>query len=299
LAIARLPAWREVEMCWPITPRRRGRFPLTSASLESAFPFGFRRARRAIAAVGQVMVWPRLVELRAAGRVRAGSDMLAELGDGHRPGPVGEVLGARPYQPGDSLRRIHWRQTARHDRLIICECAAAHGGEVEIILETAADLHPLEDGERPTLETAVSAAASLAKALIASGTRVLLRLGPQEAVRADHAGGLPRILDALATVTPRPAGRWPAIEGASAARDRRAATPWIITTAAGLQSIARTGRESSGCRFLVIDGAGQITVLGQAASPTGSQRGVSSRGSLEAARPTPLADAWGELTRAY
>ena len=100
-----------MELEWRITPLRRGRYPLLSASLESAFPFGFRRARRSLPAAGQVLVWPRTIDLRQETCRSVANDGRSGLGDGRRNGVAGEVLGARPYQPGDSTRRIHWRQT--------------------------------------------------------------------------------------------------------------------------------------------------------------------------------------------
>lgn len=35
------------------------------------------------------------------------------------PGPVGEARGARPYEPGDQRRRVHWPATAHAGRLMV------------------------------------------------------------------------------------------------------------------------------------------------------------------------------------
>src|SRR5438445_13416249 len=38
-----------------------------------------------------------------------------------RAGSGTEMFGAREYRPGDPLRRIHWRSSARHGELIVRE----------------------------------------------------------------------------------------------------------------------------------------------------------------------------------
>ena len=48
--------------------------------------------------------------------------------------PVQGVAGARPV-PGDSLRAVHWRATARRGRLVVREWEAAGGQGLEVVLD--------------------------------------------------------------------------------------------------------------------------------------------------------------------
>ena len=66
---------------------------------------------------------PRLAQdvLRHADPRDGGAEDVEGLAPRDRPGPAGDFLGVRPYRRGDSLRRIHWPQSARHDQLIVCE----------------------------------------------------------------------------------------------------------------------------------------------------------------------------------
>jgi len=63
------------------------------------------------------LVLPRFTSLRAQPLVR---ELEASV-TAPRSGYGSEVFGVRQYQPGDPLRRIHWRSTARRGDLIVRE----------------------------------------------------------------------------------------------------------------------------------------------------------------------------------
>ena len=49
-------------------------------------------------------------------------------------GGCGDILGSRDYRPGDSTRQIHWPQTARRDRLVVCERPANGSPTMRLVL---------------------------------------------------------------------------------------------------------------------------------------------------------------------
>ena len=49
----------------------------------------------------------------------------------------GEFLGVRDFRRGDALKSIHWVQTARNDRLIVCERGGPQQQAVELRLSTS------------------------------------------------------------------------------------------------------------------------------------------------------------------
>jgi len=57
----------------------------------------------------------------APGRFCAASRGNAMAGAASRAGTGTELFGVREYRPGDPLRRIHWRSSARHGELIVRE----------------------------------------------------------------------------------------------------------------------------------------------------------------------------------
>jgi uncharacterized protein (DUF58 family) len=96
---------------------RRGTLGAASWEIGSGDFVGFFRGRRRCADTEIALVLPRftsLSRLRDAREVEAGVAA-------PRAGSGTELFGVREYRPGDSLRRIHWRSSARHGELIVRE----------------------------------------------------------------------------------------------------------------------------------------------------------------------------------
>ena len=191
-ALPYLPAFGEREVGWRTTAARRGVFPCGTLrpAVETAMPFGVRTASRDAAVNGRLTVWPAKAELPGRidlGSVRDGEDRATD----RRAGESGDLLGVRRFRLGDSLRRVHWAQTARQRELIVCERQASVSAAVRV----GADLPADAEG----LEATLRAAASVVENLTRAGTAVELWLGG-ERVRpsVDPRAGW----DAMAAVTP-------------------------------------------------------------------------------------------------
>jgi len=256
LVIPRLPPWRETLLLRTILPQRRGVFPLDPPTIASSFPFGLLTVRRRLTTVGQVVVWPELVPLPPS-RDGLRSRSYGELIDDQRVGTVGEIRGTRPYVAGESLRRVHWRQTARHGRLIVCERSAPARHGVQVLLETAPEVHQGPAGEA-TLEAAISIAASLAAAMVDTGIRASLVFERHRAFEAESRAGLAPALDALARLH---ADHGTPLRHLLENPEYRAfdhGTQLIVTTKAGMQ---RLGSHSLGAdnryHFFLVDADGQ------------------------------------------
>lgn len=97
---------------------RRGVHPLGPLQVSTTDPFGLVRRRFALGGTTTVTVAPRIVDLAplppASGEAGGTRQTAAlQLGQG------ADNLVARPYAPGDSMRRIHWRATAHRDMLMV------------------------------------------------------------------------------------------------------------------------------------------------------------------------------------
>jgi uncharacterized protein (DUF58 family) len=151
---------------------RRGWFRLGPTIIASGDPFGFFEAKRRLAASESVLIYPAMFPVHtfapAIGRLSGGE---ASRQRTHFITP--NAAGVRDYVPGDSLNRIHWRSTARRNRLTTKEFEMDPLADVWIVLDNAADVHPYSVvPEFSSEEYGVSVAASLARYFIERGRAV-------------------------------------------------------------------------------------------------------------------------------
>ncbi|WP_225752703.1 DUF58 domain-containing protein [Actinotalea sp. Marseille-Q4924] len=137
-----------------------------------------------------------------------------------RPGDGGDLRDVHPWQPGDSLRRVDWRATARRsprgEELYTRRTFALAEAHVTLVVDSRDDVGPdpaTWSGARPvrpddatSLDVARSAAATVAQAYLGAGDRVGLEdLGVRR--RTLRAGGgrrqLDRVLHGLAVLRPQ------------------------------------------------------------------------------------------------
>jgi uncharacterized protein (DUF58 family) len=182
---------------------RRGLFRIGPAVVEASGPFGLVRRFQVEPDARFLTVYPRTVSLGEGWPL------------GHRP--IHEVprrrslfedpsrfFGVRPFQPGDGLRRIHWRATARTGEIQVKIFEPAVLAGILLAVEMGAAAYPeLKDAEEresgdSRVEAVVTAAASLAEFVLAGGQQVaLLSNGADAAERYpdDWSGGTFRRLE--------------------------------------------------------------------------------------------------------
>src|SRR5207237_1949755 len=116
-------------------PRGRYAFVEVHAVLEDAF--GLQRAEVELAAPATLLVYPRLVALE-----RLFSEGGSYGHDGRRVllrRPSGfDLHSVRDYEQGESLRKVHWRSTAKRGELMVKELEDAPRDEVAVLLDAEA-----------------------------------------------------------------------------------------------------------------------------------------------------------------
>ena len=120
----------------------------------------------------RLVVAPRTAAVRDAGRARAPiGERRARHSLVHDPALFG---GVRPFQPGDPLRRIHWRATARLGRLVSRRWEPARSRQVILVLDVRTVEGPdwAMDWDEDAFEGLCVAAASLARRLLDGGAAV-------------------------------------------------------------------------------------------------------------------------------
>lgn len=166
-----LPAGASTELRYTIQGSR-GLYSFEHIQATLADRLGIFPHRFPIPAPGQVFVLPELMRLRQIAvrprrtRIYAGQIPARQGGSGI------DFFGVRPYQPGDSARRLNTRLSARHqNELFVNEFEQERVADIGIILDARArsDVR----GEHGSLfEHGVEAAAALADSLLTQGNRV-------------------------------------------------------------------------------------------------------------------------------
>lgn len=98
----------------------RGLVPSTEAVLVSDWPLGFFVFRRTLCTLPEVLVYP------ATGLRLPLKTMMSDAQAQHHDA-VDSLAGLRTYQPGDNMRRIHWRALARNEQLQVREFEGEEG----------------------------------------------------------------------------------------------------------------------------------------------------------------------------
>jgi uncharacterized protein (DUF58 family) len=143
-----------------------------------------------------LLVWPRTYPVGPVPMVSGDRQVEGNVSR-NKVGSNGDVLGVRPYRRGDSPRRIHWGQSARHDRLIVCELQANARPVVQLVLDTDPAVH-VGHGPDSSREWAIRIVASLAKGWLAAGVEVGAVWNGQVIPAASGSKQVNALLDALA-----------------------------------------------------------------------------------------------------
>ena len=146
----------------------RGRYTFENVRLDLADPFGLERAEVDLPAPGALLVYPRLEHLTGLF-----SETGAQSHDGRRlllRRPTGfELHGVREYEQGESLRRVHWRSTARRGQLMVKELEDAPRDELAVLLDADA---AAVAGD--SFDVQVRAAGSILESYVRRGRRAVL-----------------------------------------------------------------------------------------------------------------------------
>ncbi len=227
--LAEIPGWRTTEYRFPFLPPVRGVYPRGQAFLATGFPFGLWEAKRPLTIDGQLIVWPASFELgpipeaAASDRTREGSVYL------NRPGHTGDFHGIRPYSRGDSLRKVHWAQTAKRCELIVCERQASANVHLQIILDADQAVHG-GTGPWSSREWAIRAAASLIESFLSTDALIELLVGDVHVATGSGKRHHQKLMDALAHIP----------EQGVAPVERLLSSPFARRFGSGLQVVITT-----------------------------------------------------------
>jgi uncharacterized protein (DUF58 family) len=150
---------------------KRGQLRFTGYRVATRFPFSLFEKWREIDLPAEVVVYPELVDVPRA--IESRRDRQGEIGH-RRPGRGDEIHGLRELRPGDDVRVIHWRTSARRGRLMVREHEEEQSRQVCVYLDNARSEGVAEGDADPIVERAISIAASVVAQRAALGQGVYL-----------------------------------------------------------------------------------------------------------------------------
>jgi uncharacterized protein (DUF58 family) len=157
----------------PLT--RRGHFRVEPLQIRTGDPFGFFESSASVGTGVNVVVYPRLEPLpqwRLPAANLDGSHAMRERT--LQTTPLATTV--RPWAPGDSFNRIHWRSTARHGEIQVKEFDLEQTADAWLILDLDRSVQS-GTGEESTVEAAVRVAASIADKALLENRAVGMTIG--------------------------------------------------------------------------------------------------------------------------
>ncbi|MEE2639220.1 MAG: DUF58 domain-containing protein [Planctomycetota bacterium] len=169
IALARVQGCATSDFVWDYDPPHRGLFPLEPPQLSCGFPFGLWFSRKTVSVHQHLIVWPQISKLGSIPPL-SGSHQLVSESCSDRSGNSGDRIGVRPYREGDSLRLVHWGQTARFDRLVVCDRQSPARERVMVVADAG-------EGTAKWREDCLRVAASICSEFHAHGYDVAFQVG--------------------------------------------------------------------------------------------------------------------------
>ncbi|MBI2850528.1 MAG: DUF58 domain-containing protein [Chloroflexi bacterium] len=199
--------YHKIKRRYPLQCQQRGFFSFGPATIRSGDLFGLFSREEEVGPVDNLIVYPKIVPLEQLGIPSSQ--------------PIGDIItrshifqdplltqGIRDYHPGDSLRRIHWKTTARLGQLQTKVFEPTTTVDMGIFLDVRTVPPPLWGVVPELLELAIVVVASLAKHALDEGYRVGVyanqnSLAAEGCIRippSQHSDQLQRILETMAQV---------------------------------------------------------------------------------------------------
>lgn len=161
----------------------RGKYHWENVQVTVSDPFGLFEKTIQLTAEVDVLVLPERVSIDPPWLNPLHTLRAPGLHLSRQPGSGVDFYGVREYHPGDPLRWIHWRLSARHpNQLFSKEFEREEMADIGLILD-GSTANNLKNGSEELFEYSIQAAAVLVRSILRAGNRLsLLVLGE----RVDH-----------------------------------------------------------------------------------------------------------------
>lgn len=182
---------------------RRGKYDLKSFQVKTGDPFGFFQLTKPLAAGEEIKVYPRLrffPEITLSARQHYGELPVRERHFEH----FSQVSDLREWREGDSMKKVHWKQSARQDRIVVKNFEHQGDTTLNIFVDMCGTSYR-HDSEHKLEDLAVETAASLLFFNLRENVPVEIFSEPVPAMRlyGRHPRDYREIMDRVISLAPR------------------------------------------------------------------------------------------------
>ncbi len=201
LTVAPIPSGAVRDLTYRYPARHRGLHRIGPAHVTVEDPFGLVRSTRPGSRTDELVVLPRTWRLTPLPGAVGGHALERRTPLPSRERHDDDLASLRSYEPGDDLRRVHWRTSARQGRLVVRQHDPPWTRRTTVVLDVRRSCHDDDSFER-----AVSVVASLVELAAERGelVRVITTDGTDSGIVGEEATDA--LLDQLALVSLRPDG---------------------------------------------------------------------------------------------
>lgn len=203
--LLQLPAGASASASYTVEAEKRGAYLLGPTVVSSTDPLGFYPNAQTVASSSEMLVYPAVLSLRQLAPSDGGTWGQREQDTTAARGGGLDFHGVREYQPGDELRRVHWRTTARTGKLAVMEYTQGAASNILVAL----DLHGASyantgTGRESALEYAIKMTAAACDYLLRQGHEVQVVLpalpaaAPSGLLTLQDSAEFPILLETLA-----------------------------------------------------------------------------------------------------
>jgi uncharacterized protein (DUF58 family) len=209
----------------------RGKWTVGPLTLDRADAFGLARSSSVAGEPATLWVHPRRFPARVPSGAQRRHHHEGTVADATLRGSI-ELTDVREYVPGDEVRLLHWKATARAGRLMVRDLADPHRSRFTVLLDIRRGPELFED--------LIEVAASLVTASVAAGQQTCLATSAGRTSTADGGpGAAHRLLDMLSEIGQEDTVALPECRGGSLVVLTVAGGPEVVPAAWARQRFGR------------------------------------------------------------
>ncbi len=156
-----------------IEPQKRGQHKIGPLLIQATDAFGFSELYQKVESYAEILVYPEILPVSPSLLSSGAATGWRDEEDARSRGNGTDFTGVREYRPGDELRRINWKTTARTGTLAVTEYTQGYASDVVLILDR--DGNAYEDsgvGKLSAFEYGVKIATAVAATALRQGSKV-------------------------------------------------------------------------------------------------------------------------------